>query len=99
MGVNQENWVLLAVVIWLAFIINGFMWPTWRVTHPKLLSVLSVSFFVCVRAEVDLAGFEVAGIGAKWVGLGSKSVDAILESISRKTFLTQTGVALLERLS
>ena len=90
----KRTWVLLAVVIWLAFIVNGFMWPTWRVTHPKLLSVLSVSFFVVFVPKLILAGFEVLELvrgGSAW---GVNQLTQSSSPISRKTFLTQAGVAL-----
>ena len=90
----KRTWVFLAVGIWLAFIINGFMWPTWRVTHPKLLSVLSVSFFVVFVPKLTLAGFEVLELVRSGSAWGVNQLTQSSSPVSRKTFLTQTGVAL-----
>ncbi|MBO74946.1 MAG: phosphoesterase [Flavobacteriales bacterium] len=90
----KRSWIFLIGVIWIAFVINGFMWPTWRVTHPRLLSVLSVSFFVVFVPKLMMAGFEVLEVirgGAAW------GVNQLIQSsrpISRKSFLTQAGMGL-----
>ena len=90
----KRTWVLMAVVIWLAFIVNGFVWPTWRVTHPRLLSVMSVSFFVVFVPKLILAGFEVLELIRGGTAWGVNQLTQSSSPISRKTFLTQTGVAL-----
>lgn len=90
----KRTWVLTAVVIWLAFIVNGFVWPTWRVTHPRLLSVMSVSFFVVFVPKLILAGFEVLELIRGGTAWGVNQLTQSSSPISRKTFLTQTGVAL-----
>ena len=90
----KRTWVFLAVVIWLAFIVNGFVWPTWRATHPRLLSVMSVSFFVVFVPKLILAGFEVLELVRGGTAWGVNQLTQSSSPISRKTFLTQTGVAL-----
>lgn len=90
----KRSWIFLIGVIWIAFVINGFMWPTWRVTHPQLLSVLSISFFVVFVPKLMMAGFEVLEVirgGTAW------GVNQLIQSsspISRKSFLTQAGMGL-----
>lgn len=90
----KRSWVLLVVVIWVAFVINGFMWPTWRATHPRLLSALSVSFFVVFVPKLVMAGFEVLEILRGGTAWGINQMTQSSSPISRKSFLTQTGVAL-----
>ncbi len=84
-------WLVLVVVIWIAFVINGFMWPTWRSTHPRLLSVLSISFFVIFIPKLVMAVFEALELvrtgGSKAINLASGSS----RPISRQSFLTQLG--------
>lgn len=90
----KRTWFFIVAVIWLAFIVNGFVWPTWRATHPRLLSVMSVSFFVVFVPKLILAGFEVLELvrgGSAW---GVNQLTQSSSPISRKTFLTQAGVAL-----
>ena len=90
----KRSWIFLIGVIWIAFVINGFMWPTWRVTHPRLLSVLSISFFVVFVPKLMMAGFEVLEIIRGGTAWGVNQLVQSSSPISRKSFLTQAGMGL-----
>ena len=55
----SRYWLILVGVIWLAFLINAFMWPTWRATHPRLLSFLSILFFVVFLPKLVMFFFQL----------------------------------------
>lgn len=89
----RRAWTWASGAVWVAFIINGFMWPTWRVTHPQLLSILSVTFFVVAVPKLVMAGFEVlewVRSGASW---GVSKATGSGAPISRKSFITTAGLA------
>lgn len=89
----RRSWVGVSASVWIAFVVNGIMWPTWRATHPQLLSVLSVIFFLVAIPKLVMAGFEVLEwirSGAAW-GVGKATGSAA--PISRKSFLTSVGLA------
>jgi predicted MPP superfamily phosphohydrolase len=98
--VDHSNWLLIrrawigvSASVWIVFVVNGIMWPTWRVTHPQLLSVLSVILFLVAIPKLVMAGFEVLEwlrSGASW-GVGKATGSSA--PISRKSFLTSVGLA------
>lgn len=85
-------WILAAALVWFGFIINGFMWPTWRVTRPQLLSVLSISFFTVFVPKLILAFFELTELVRAGMEWGSTAVTGSGRPISRKSFLTDVGI-------
>ena len=85
-------WLCLVVLIWIAFVINGFMWPTWRSTHPRLLSVMSISFFVMFIPKLVMALFESLEIVRTGGFKLFNQVSGSSRPISRESFLTQLGL-------
>jgi len=85
-------WLCLVVLIWIAFVINGFMWPTWRSTHPRLLSVMSISFFVMFIPKLVMALFESLEIARTGGFKLFNQVSGSSRPISRESFLTQLGL-------
>jgi uncharacterized protein len=88
----KRCWILAAALVWFGFIINGFMWPTWRVTRPQLLSVLSISFFTVFVPKLILAFFELTELVRAGMEWGSTAVTGSGRPISRKSFLTDVGI-------
>jgi predicted MPP superfamily phosphohydrolase len=68
------------------------MWPTWRVTRPQLLSVLSISFFTVFVPKLILSFFELAELVRAGLEWGSTAVTGSGRPISRKSFLTDVGI-------
>ncbi len=87
----RKWWLILLALIWIGFVINGFMWPTWRSTHPKLLSVLSISFFVIFIPKMVLAMFEVFEVARVGTFGAINHLSGSARPISRQSFLTQLG--------
>ncbi|MDA0912443.1 MAG: metallophosphoesterase [Bacteroidetes bacterium] len=90
----RRTWVFLMVIVWIAFVINGFMWPTWRATHPRLLSILSISFFTVFMPKLVMSSFEIAEWIRQLLSFGQSRSSGSIRPISRKSFLTDLGVAL-----
>lgn len=88
----RRGWLLLVVVIWIAFVVNGFMWPTWRSTHPKLLSVLSITFFVVFIPKMIMAVFELLELSRTGLFKVLNQVSGSERPISRQSFLTYLGL-------
>lgn len=88
----RNTWLSLVVLIWIAFVINGFMWPTWRTTHPRLLSVMSISFFVMFIPKLVMAGFELLELFRSGGGILFNRMAGSSRPISRESFLTQLGL-------
>ena len=88
----RNTWLSLVVLIWIAFVINGFMWPTWRSTHPRLLSVMSISFFVMFIPKLVMAGFELLELFRSGGGILFNRMAGSSRPISRESFLTQLGL-------
>lgn len=86
-------WIGASALVWVAFIVNGFMWPTWRVTHPEWVSVLSVLFFVVAVPKVVLCGFEVLELVRSGTTWGVNQASGSSSPISRKSFITTAGLA------
>lgn len=89
----KRGWWIVVCCVWVGFIFSMFMWPVWRVTHPRLLSLLSILFFVVFMPKLVMAGFEILEwmrTGLQWSA--AKSVGST-RPISRKTFLTDVGLA------
>ena len=90
----RRFWIGAVALIWVGFIINGFMWPTWRVTHPRLLSILSISFFTVFVPKMFMAAFEILElIRGLLARMGARATGSA-RPMSRKSFLTETGLAL-----
>ena len=90
----KRYWFFLIIIIWLAFTLNGFVWPYWRATHPRILSAMSISFFVVFVPKLILAGFEVLEIVRGTLAYGANRITQSSSPISRKSFLTRIGVAI-----
>ena len=88
----RNTWLSLVVLIWIAFVINGFMWPTWRSTHPRLLSVMSISFFVMFIPKLVMSGFELLELFRSGGGILFNRMAGSSRPISRESFLTQLGL-------
>lgn len=89
----RRGWLVTSALVWIAFVVNGFMWPTWRVTHPEWVSALSVLFFVVAVPKIVLSGFEALELirsGAAW---GVNQATGSSSPISRKSFITTAGLA------
>lgn len=85
-------WLTVVVLIWMAFFVNAFMWPTWRVTHPKLLSVLSISFFVLFVPKLFLSVFEIAEMVREGALLAAQKLKWTHRPVSRASFLSTLGL-------
>ena len=68
------------------------MWPTWRSTHPRLLSVMSISFFVMFIPKLVMAGFELLELFRSGGGILFNRMAGSSRPISRESFLTQLGL-------
>ena len=90
----RRVWIGGIVFIWAAFTINGFMWPTWRVTHPRLLSILSISFFTVFVPKMLMSTFETLELIRSLLSRLHANAEGSARPISRKSFLTDTGLAL-----
>jgi predicted MPP superfamily phosphohydrolase len=88
----RNTWLLFVVLIWIAFVINGFMWPTWRSTHPRLLSIMSISFFVMFIPKLVMAGFELLELLRSGGFSLFNRMAGSARPISRESFLTQLGL-------
>lgn len=88
----KRTWLTGTAVIWAAFIVNGLMWPTWRVTHPSLLSFLSVTFFVVFLPKLVLAAFQLTDDLRYLTQAGVKGLTGSLRPISRSSFISTMGL-------
>ena len=48
----------VSIGLWALFVLNSFMWPRWRATHPALLSAISVTFIVVIVPKLVLAASD-----------------------------------------
>ena len=88
----KTTWISLLILVWLAFLINGFVWPTWRVTHPKLLSLLSILFFVVFIPKFLLAVSQLVDdvrYASQWV---LQRAGSSVRPISRSSFISTLGM-------
>ena len=51
-------WWTVSIGLWALFVLNSFMWPRWRATHPGLLSAISVTFIVVMVPKLVMAAFQ-----------------------------------------
>ena len=85
-------WLLFVGVIWVAFLVNAFMWPTWRVTHPRLLSVLSMVFFVVFLPKLVMAFFQLVDDLRLLFQWGVVQTGASDRPIPRSSFIATLGL-------
>ena len=88
----SRAWLILVGLIWVAFFINAFMWPTWRATHPRLLSILSVVFFVVFLPKLVMSVFQLADDFRYLFQWGVVKSGASDRPIPRSSFISMLGL-------
>ena len=85
-------WLVAIGLIWIAFMVNAFMWPTWRATHPRLLSFLSVLFFVVFIPKLVMAFFQLVDDLRYLVQWGVVQTGTSDRPIPRSSFIATLGL-------
>ncbi len=90
-GHVRTAWWAGSAALWLGFIVSSFLWPTWRVTRPELLSALSVAFFIVMVPKVVLAAFSVLEEVRRMGTVAVQAASGSVAPIPRATFLSYIG--------
>ena len=87
----KTAWWSLSGALWVLFVINSFMWPRWRDSHPALLSAISVAFIVVMVPKLVLASFQVLEEVRRLGAVGLRSWQGGGQPISRSSFISTLG--------
>lgn len=84
-------WWSVSGLLWGLFIVNSFMWPRWRATHPELLMWISMAFIVVMVPKLVLATFQIAEEVRRLGAIGVRELQNGEQPIARSTFLSYIG--------
>ncbi len=84
-------WWTVSIGLWALFVLNSFMWPRWRATHPGLLSAISVTFIVVMVPKLVMAAFQALDELRRLGAMGWRAMQGGGQPISRASFLSTLG--------
>jgi predicted MPP superfamily phosphohydrolase len=87
----KSAWWSLSGALWVLFVVNSFMWPRWRDSHPALLSAISMAFIVVMVPKLVLAAFQVVEEVRRLGAIGFRSLQGGGQPISRSSFISTLG--------
>jgi predicted MPP superfamily phosphohydrolase len=90
-GPVRTAWWTGSALMWVAFIASSFLWPTWRVTRPELLSTISVVFFLVTVPKLVLAVFQILEDLRLTGATALRAATGSVAPIPRATFLSYVG--------